>query len=108
MGIHGDMTIGIALQPVWQANLAANVKPLPKGGPHRHLHRAIPLLRGSRRLRRHPAPGLLLHPLEIGTPAQSGLVGYLARHLQHQRTLTFGAPVIFNPVLAIPFIIITS
>jgi len=31
MGIHGDLTIGIALQPIWTANLAANAQAVANG-----------------------------------------------------------------------------
>jgi len=31
LGIHGDLTIGIALQPVWQANIAANAQAVADG-----------------------------------------------------------------------------
>jgi PTS system cellobiose-specific IIC component len=108
MGIHGDLTIGIALEPVWQANLAANaqavadgLKPtaiytgifrsfVVPGGSGATLPLAIYFIRSkSERLRRVGWLGVWPGIFNINEP------------------ITFGAPVIFNPVLAIPFIIIT-
>jgi len=108
LGIHGDLTIGIALQPVWQANFLANaeavaagLKPtaiyteqfrsfVVPGGSGATLPLAIYFIRSkSERLRRVGWLGIWPGIFNINEP------------------ITFGAPVIFNPVLAIPFIVIT-
>ncbi|HEC24091.1 MAG TPA: PTS sugar transporter subunit IIC [Chloroflexi bacterium] len=108
LGIHGDLTIGIVLQPIWTNNLVANAQaaaagePLPyiytdlfrsyvvPGGSGATLPLAIYLIRSkSARLRRVGWLGIWPGIFNINEP------------------ITFGTPVIFNPVLAIPFIIIT-
>lgn len=108
LGIHGDLTIGIVLQPIWSSNLADNAaalaagKPLPwiytdlfrsyvvPGGSGATLPLAFYLLRSkSARLRRVGWLGIWPGIFNINEP------------------ITFGTPVIFNPVMAIPFIVIT-
>ena len=108
LGIHGDLTIGIVLQPIWTSNLTANAEaaaqglPLPwiytdlfrtyvvPGGSGATLPLAFYLIRSkSARLRRVGWLGIWPGIFNINEP------------------ITFGTPVIFNPVLAIPFIIIT-
>lgn len=108
LGIHGDLTIGIVLQPIWTSNLVANAEaaaqglPLPwiytdlfrtyvvPGGSGATLPLAFYLIRSkSARLRRVGWLGIWPGIFNINEP------------------ITFGTPVIFNPVLAIPFILIT-
>nr|MBC7244752.1 PTS sugar transporter subunit IIC [Chloroflexota bacterium] len=108
LGIHGDLTIGIVLSPIWTSNLADNAaalaagKPLPwiytdlfrsyvvPGGSGATLPLAIYLIRSkSARLRRVGWLGIWPGIFNINEP------------------ITFGTPVIFNPVMAIPFIVIT-
>jgi len=108
LGIHGDLTIGIVLQPIWTSNLTANAEaaaqglPLPwiytdlfrtyvvPGGSGATLPLAFYLIRSkSARLRRVGWLGIWPGIFNINEP------------------ITFGTPVIFNPVLAIPFIVIT-
>ncbi|MGC8785890.1 MAG: PTS sugar transporter subunit IIC [Anaerolineae bacterium] len=108
LGIHGDLTIGIVLSPIWTSNLADNAaalaagKPLPwiytdlfrsyvvPGGSGATLPLAIYMLRSkSARLRRVGWLGIWPGIFNINEP------------------ITFGTPVIFNPVMAIPFIVIT-
>lgn len=108
LGIHGDLTIGIVLQPIWTSNLVANAEaaaqglPLPwiytdlfrtyvvPGGSGATLPLAFYLIRSkSARLRRVGWLGIWPGIFNINEP------------------ITFGTPVIFNPVLAIPFIVIT-
>jgi len=108
MGIHGDLTIGIALEPVWQANLAANAQAVASGmeatAIYTSLFRSFVVPGGS---------GATL-PLAIYfTRSKSerlrrvGWLGIPPGIFNINEPITFGAPVIFNPVLAIPFIIIT-
>ena len=108
MGIHGDLTIGIALEPVWQANLAANALAVADGlkptAIYTGLFRSFVVPGGS---------GATL-PLAIYfTRSKSerlrrvGWLGVWPGIFNINEPITFGAPVIFNPVLAIPFIIIT-
>jgi PTS system cellobiose-specific IIC component len=109
LGIHGDLTIGIVLSPIWTSNVAANAlaaaakQPLPwiysdlfraayvvPGGSGCTLPLAFYLLRSkSARLRRVGQLGIWPGIFNINEP------------------ITFGTPVIFNPVMAIPFIAIT-
>jgi PTS system cellobiose-specific IIC component len=108
MGIHGDLTIGIALEPVWQANLAANAQAVAAGleptAIYTGLFRSFVVPGGS---------GATL-PLAIYfTRSKSerlrrvGWLGIPPGIFNINEPITFGAPVIFNPILAIPFIIIT-
>ena len=108
MGIHGDLTIGIALEPVWQSNLAANAQAVADGlkpmAVYTGLFRSFVVPGGS---------GATL-PLAIYfTRSKSerlrrvGWLGVWPGIFNINEPITFGAPVIFNPVLAIPFIIIT-
>jgi len=108
MGIHGDLTIGIALQPVWAANLTANAQAVADGlaptAVYTEIFRSFVVPGGS---------GATL-PLAIyftrSKSARLRKVGWLGVWpgiFNINEPITFGAPVIFNPVLAIPFIIIT-
>ncbi len=108
MGIHGDLTIGIALQPVWAANLTANAQAVADGlaptAIYTEIFRSFVVPGGS---------GATL-PLAIyftrSKSARLRKVGWLGVWpgiFNINEPITFGAPVIFNPVLAIPFIIIT-
>ena len=108
MGIHGDLTIGIALQPVWQANIASNAQAVAAGmkptAIYTELFRSFVVPGGS---------GATL-PLAIYfTRSKSerlrrvGWLGVWPGIFNINEPITFGAPVIFNPVLAIPFIVIT-
>lgn len=108
LGIHGDLTIGIALQPVWQANIAANAQAVADGmeptAIYTELFRSFVVPGGS---------GATL-PLAIYfTRSKSerlrrvGWLGIPPGIFNINEPITFGAPVIFNPILAIPFIIIT-
>ena len=108
LGIHGDLTIGIALQPVWQANIAANAQAVADGmaptAIYTELFRSFVVPGGS---------GATL-PLAIYfTRSKSerlrrvGWLGVWPGIFNINEPITFGAPVIFNPVLAIPFIVIT-
>jgi len=108
LGIHGDLTIGIVLQPIWTSNLTANAQAVAEGlkppwiytdlfrtyvvpgGSGATLPLAFYLIRSkSARLRRVGWLGIWPGIFNINEP------------------ITFGTPVIFNPVLAIPFIVIT-
>lgn len=108
MGIHGDLTIGIALEPVWQANLAANAQAVADGlaptAVYTGLFRSFVVPGGS---------GATL-PLAIYfTRSKSerlrrvGWLGIPPGIFNINEPITFGAPIIFNPILAIPFILIT-
>lgn len=108
LGIHGDLTIGIALEPVWAANLTANVEAVANGlkptAIYTSFFRSFVVPGGS---------GATL-PLAIYfTRSKSerlrrvGWLGVWPGIFNINEPITFGAPVIFNPVLAIPFIIIT-
>ena len=108
MGIHGDLTIGIALEPVWQANLAANAQAVANGlaptAVYTGLFRSFVVPGGS---------GATL-PLAIYfTRSKSerlrrvGWLGIPPGIFNINEPITFGAPIIFNPILAIPFVIIT-
>jgi PTS system cellobiose-specific IIC component len=108
MGIHGDLTIGIALQPVWDFNLAANAAAVADGlkptAVYTSLFRSFVVPGGS---------GATLPLAYYFTRSKSerlrrvGWLGIWPGIFNINEPITFGAPVIFNPVLAIPFIIIT-
>ncbi len=108
LGIHGDLTIGIVLSPIWTNNLAANAAAAASGQPIPYIYTDL--------FRTYVVPG--------GSGATLPLAFYLIRSRSERlrrvgwlgiwpgifninEPITFGTPVIFNPVLAIPFIIIT-
>jgi len=108
MGIHGDLTIGIALEPVWQANLAANAQAVADGLKPTAIYTGI--------FRSFVVPGGSGATLPLAiyfTRSKSarlrkvGWLGVWPGIFNINEPITFGAPVIFNPVLAIPFILIT-
>jgi PTS system cellobiose-specific IIC component len=108
MGIHGDLTIGIALEPVWTANLAANAQAVAAGGEPTAIYTSL--------FRSYVVPGgsgatlpLALYFIRSKAPRlrRVGWLGVWPGIFNINEPITFGAPVIFNPVLAIPFIVIT-
>ena len=108
MGIHGDLTIGIALEPVWQANLAANAQAVADGLAPTAIYTGI--------FRSFVVPGGSGATLPLAiyfTRSKSerlrrvGWLGIPPGIFNINEPITFGAPVIFNPILGIPFIIIT-
>ena len=108
MGIHGDLTIGIALEPVWTANLAANAQAVANGQTPTAIYTGL--------FRSYVVPGgsgatlpLAFYFIRSKAPRlrKVGWLGIWPGIFNINEPITFGAPVIFNPVLAIPFIIIT-
>ena len=108
MGIHGDLTIGIALEPVWTANLAANAQAIAAGQTPTAIYTGI--------FRSYVVPGgsgatlpLAFYFIRSKAPRlrRVGWLGIWPGIFNINEPITFGAPVIFNPVLAIPFIVIT-
>jgi len=108
MGIHGDLTIGIALEPIWQVNLAANAQAVADGLAPTAVYTSI--------FRSYVVPGGSGATLPLAiyfTQSKSarlrrvGWLGVWPGIFNINEPITFGAPVIFNPILAIPFIIIT-
>ncbi len=108
MGIHGDLTIGIALQPIWTANLAANAQAVAQG--------LAPTAIYTSEFRSYVVPGgsgatlpLAFYFIRSKAPRlrKVGWLGIWPGIFNINEPITFGAPVVFNPVLAIPFIIIT-
>lgn len=108
LGIHGDLTIGIVLEPVWTSNLADNVAAVAAGAEPTAIYTSI--------FRSYVVPGGsgATLPLAIyfirSKSARLRRVGWLGVWpgiFNINEPITFGAPVIFNPVLAIPFILIT-
>jgi len=108
MGIHGDLTIGIALQPVWLANTAANAQAVADGVKPTAIYTDL--------FRSYVVPGgsgatlpLAFYFIRSKAPRlrQVGWLGIWPGIFNINEPITFGAPVIFNPVLAIPFILIT-
>jgi PTS system cellobiose-specific IIC component len=108
MGIHGDLTIGIALEPVWTANLAANAQAVADGQTPTAIYTGI--------FRSYVVPGgsgatlpLAFYFIRSRAPRlrRVGWLGIWPGIFNINEPITFGAPVIFNPVLAIPFILIT-
>ncbi len=108
MGIHGDLTIGIVLEPVWTANLAANAQAVADGLEPTAIYTSL--------FRSYVVPGgsgatlpLAFYFIRSKAPRlrRVGWLGIWPGLFNINEPITFGAPVIFNPVLAIPFIIIT-
>jgi PTS system cellobiose-specific IIC component len=108
MGIHGDLTIGIVLEPVWTANLAANAQAVAGGGEPTAIYTSL--------FRSYVVPGgsgatlpLAFYFIRSRAPRlrRVGWLGIWPGIFNINEPITFGAPVIFNPVLAIPFIVIT-
>ena len=108
LGIHGDLTIGIVLEPVWTSNLAGNVAAVAAGNEPTNIYTSI--------FRSYVVPGGsgATLPLAIyfirSKSARLRRVGWLGVWpgiFNINEPITFGAPVVFNPVLAIPFILIT-
>ncbi len=108
MGIHGDLTIGIALQPIWTANIAANAQAVAQG--------LAPTAIYTSEFRSYVVPGgsgatlpLAFYFIRSKSPRlrKVGWLGIWPGIFNINEPITFGAPVVFNPVLAIPFIIIT-
>jgi len=108
MGIHGDLTIGIALQPIWTANLAANAQAVANG--------LAPTAIYTSEFRSYVVPGgsgatlpLAFYFIRSKAPRlrKVGWLGIWPGIFNINEPITFGAPVVFNPILAIPFILIT-
>ncbi len=108
LGIHGDLTIGIVLQPIWTNNLAANAQAAASGQPLPYIYTDL--------FRSYVVPGgsgatlpLAIYLIRSRSPRlrQVGWLGIWPGIFNINEPITFGTPVIFNPVLAIPFIIIT-
>jgi PTS system cellobiose-specific IIC component len=108
LGIHGDMTITSVLAPVWTSNLAENAAAVVAGGVAPNIY--------TEQFRSYVVPGGsgATLPLAIyfirSKSARLRRVGWLGIWpgiFNINEPITFGAPVVFNPVLAIPFILIT-
>lgn len=108
LGIHGDLTIGIVLQPIWTSNLTANAQAAAQGQPLPWIYTDL--------FRTYVVPGgsgatlPLAFYLTRSKSARLRRVGWLGIWpgiFNINEPITFGTPVIFNPVLAIPFIVIT-
>ena len=109
MGIHGDLTIGIVLQPIWTSNIAANAQAIAAG-------QAAPFIYSSEFRAAYVVPGgsgatfmlaLYLIRSKVARLRKVGWLGIWPGILNINEPITFGTPVIFNPVMAIPFILIT-
>jgi PTS system cellobiose-specific IIC component len=108
LGIHGDLTIGIVLSPIWTSNLADNAAAIAQGLPAPWIYTDF--------FRTYVVPGgsgatlPLAFYLTRSKSARLRRVGWLGIWpgiFNINEPITFGTPIIFNPVLAIPFIIIT-
>lgn len=108
LGIHGDLTIGIVLQPIWTSNLAANAAARASG-------QALPWIYTSI-FRSYVVPGgsgatlpLAFYMLRSKSARlrRVGWLGIWPGIFNINEPITFGTPVIFNPVMAIPFVAIT-
>lgn len=108
LGIHGDLTIGIVLQPIWTHNLTANAQAAASGQDLPYIYTDL--------FRSYVVPGgsgatlplaIYLIRSKSARLRQVGWLGIWPGIFNINEPITFGAPVIFNPFLAIPFIIIT-
>jgi len=109
MGIHGDLTIGIVLQPIWVSNIAANAQAVADG-------LAAPYIYSSEFRAAYVVPGgsgatlmlaFYLIRSKVARLRRVGWLGIWPGIFNINEPITFGTPVIFNPVMAIPFILIT-
>ena len=108
LGIHGDQTIGIVLSPIWTSNLADNATAVAQGLPAPWIYTEF--------FRTYVVPGgsgatlpLAFYMTRSKSPRlrRVGWLGIWPGIFNINEPITFGTPVIFNPVMAIPFIIIT-
>lgn len=109
MGIHGDLTIGIVLQPIWTSNIAANAAAIAAG-------QVPPFIYTSEYRAAYIVPGgsgatlmlaIYLIRSKVARLRRVGWLGIWPGIFNINEPITFGTPVIFNPVMAIPFIVIT-
>jgi len=109
MGIHGDLTIGIVMQPIWMSNITANAQAVAAGG-------IAPFIYTSEFRAAYVVPGgsgatltlaFYLTRSKVKRLRQVGWLGIWPGIFNINEPITFGTPVIFNPVMAIPFIVIT-
>jgi PTS system cellobiose-specific IIC component len=109
LGIHGDLTIGIVMQPIWTSNIAENAAAVAAGQTAPWIYtsefRAAYIVAGG--------SGCTLPLAFYMTRSKSprlrrvGWLGIWPGIFNINEPITFGTPVIFNPVMAIPFILIT-
>ena len=109
LGIHGDQTIGIVLQPIWTHNLAENAQAVASGAVPQFIYtsefRGTYVVAGG--------SGCTLPLAFYMTRSKSarlrkvGQLGIWPGIFNINEPITFGTPVIFNPIMAIPFILIT-
>lgn len=109
LGIHGDLTIGIVMQPIWTSNIAENATLVSAGQAAKWIYssefRAAYVVAGG--------SGCTLPLAFYMTRSKSprlrrvGWLGIWPGIFNINEPITFGTPVIFNPVMAIPFILIT-
>jgi len=109
MGIHGDLTISIVMAPIWLTNVTNNAAAVAAGGQptaiYSDLFRAAYVVPGG--------SGATLPLAFYMTRSKSprlrrvGWLGVWPGIFNINEPITFGTPVIFNPVMAIPFILIT-
>ncbi len=109
LGIHGDLTIGIVLQPIWTSNIAANATAVAAG-------QSAPFIYSSEFRAAYVVPGgsgatfmlaVYLIRSKVARLRKVGWLGIWPGIFNINEPITFGTPVIFNPVMAIPFILIT-
>jgi PTS system cellobiose-specific IIC component len=108
LGIHGDMTIGIVLTPIWTSNVVDNATAVAQGNPAPWIY--TDLLRNYWIAGGSGATLPLAFYLTRSKSARLRRVGWLGIWpgiFNINEPITFGTPVFYNPVLAIPFILIT-
>lgn len=108
LGIHGDQTIGIVLSPIWTSNLADNAAAVASGLKAPWIYTEF--------FRTYVVPGgsgatlpLAFYMTRSKSPRlrRVGWLGIWPGIFNINEPITFGTPIIFNPVMAIPFIVIT-
>jgi PTS system cellobiose-specific IIC component len=109
LGIHGDLTIGIVMQPIWTMNETANALAVAAGQTpvniYSSLFRAAYVVPGGSGATLMLA--FYLTRSKVARLRQVGWLGIWPGIFNINEPITFGTPIIFNPVMAIPFIIIT-
>jgi PTS system cellobiose-specific IIC component len=108
LGIHGDLTIGIVLSPLWISNLADNAAAAAAGLTPVHIY--------TSEFRSYVVPGgsgatlpLAFYLMFSRSPRlrKIGWWGVWPCIFNINEPITFGLPIICNPFLAIPFVLIT-
>ncbi|VBB07064.1 phosphotransferase system eiic [Lucifera butyrica] len=108
MGLHGAAIVGGVAQPFWDANTLANAAAKVAGQPMEHIF-TTPLWSFFICLGGSGATLAVIIMLLVSKSRQlksTGQIALLPGLFNINEPITFGLPMVFNPILAIPFIFI--